>query len=371
MKKLYLMLSAITVAAACADAGVSIKFTEQQPAGTSLTMTQIPLFDLMTAKRQSDLRLRIDTLTLENEQAHYVMSLKEPSTLSLASNDNPEPIIEFFASPEDNLTVTITGVSPEGYNVSITGSQLMEGITAIRKSARPYEQQIRQARQNPKEGELDRIFENYEKVFTDYINANPSNPASAYAMLNLSEDNFMEYYAKLEEGARESILYPMVEKTKSTVEKSIEAQQKQQALENGSTAAPDFKLPDIKGTETSLSDFRGKWVILDFWGSWCGWCIKGFPELKEAYAKYNDKLEILGIDCGDTKETWVSAVEKYSLPWVNLYNDMNNIPENRIDEIYGIQGFPTKIIISPEGIIKKIVTGEDPAFYDYLSSYLD
>ena len=67
--------------------------------------------------------------------------------------------------------------------------------------------------------------------------------------------------------------------------------------------APDFELPNLQGSTTKLSSLRGKYVVLDFWGSWCVWCIRGIPKMKEAYTKYKDKMEILGVDCRDTEES--------------------------------------------------------------------
>lgn len=128
--------------------------------------------------------------------------------------------------------------------------------------------------------------------------------------------------------------------------------------------APDFKLEDINGNQLSLSDLRGKWVILDFWGSWCPWCIKGFPALKEAYKEYAGKVEVVGIDCGDTKDVWKDAVAKYELPWLQVYNPR----ESDLTEKYGIQGFPTKFIIDPQGNIANCTVGEDPAFFDALKA---
>ena len=131
--------------------------------------------------------------------------------------------------------------------------------------------------------------------------------------------------------------------------------------------APDFTLPDMSGKKVSIADFRGKWVVLDFWGSWCRWCIKGFPELKEAYAKYKAKgLEVIGIDCGDTDDAWKAAVKQYELPWIQLYNgDDKSLPEK-----YMVQGYPTKIIINPEGKVVNVTTGDDPKFYDILADLI-
>ena len=143
-----------------------------------------------------------------------------------------------------------------------------------------------------------------------------------------------------------------------------EEQEKAKAKENVSEGkpAPDFTLKDLQGKDLTLSSLRGKYVVLDFWGSWCGWCIKGIPEMKKYYEKYKGKMEILGIDCRDTEEKWKEAVEKHELPWLHVRNDGN--PD--VSTLYAIEGYPTKIVIDPEGKIAKIVVGEDPAFYEYL-----
>ena len=126
--------------------------------------------------------------------------------------------------------------------------------------------------------------------------------------------------------------------------------------------APVFTLNDLNGKPLSLTSLRGKYVILDFWGSWCIWCIKGMPKMKEYYAKYPGKFEILGIDCNDTEEKWRAAVQKYELPWLHVYCPK----ESTLLEDYGIQGFPTKIIVGPDGKIVKTIIGEDPSFYSLL-----
>lgn len=139
------------------------------------------------------------------------------------------------------------------------------------------------------------------------------------------------------------------------------------ATEAQSVAAPDFRLPDMDGKMVSLSDYRDKWVVIDFWGSWCGWCIKGMPKLKEVYKKYDGKLEIIGVDCGDAPQAWRQAVEELQLPWVQLYNGMQ---EDGPLVDYQVQGFPTKVIVDPEGNIADYIVGEDPAFYTRLAELI-
>ena len=132
--------------------------------------------------------------------------------------------------------------------------------------------------------------------------------------------------------------------------------------------APNFELPDLQGNPRKLSSLRGKYVIIDFWGSWCVWCIRGFPAMKDVYAKYKDDLEILGVDCQDSERKWRTAVEQYDLPWLQV-----RCPDDMMSDLaqmYGIEGFPTKAVVSPEGKLLKVVVGEDPAFYTYLDELL-
>lgn len=138
----------------------------------------------------------------------------------------------------------------------------------------------------------------------------------------------------------------------------------EQTITADADLAPDFELPDLQGNPLKLSSLRGKYVVLDFWGSWCIWCIRGIPSMKEAYAKYKDKMEILGVDCRDSEKKWKAAVDEYQLPWLQV-----RCPDKQLQmlaEQYNIEGFPTKVVIDPEGKIAKVIVGEDPDFYTYL-----
>lgn len=131
--------------------------------------------------------------------------------------------------------------------------------------------------------------------------------------------------------------------------------------------APEFTLQSLDGKAVRLKDFRGKYVVLDFWGSWCPWCIKGFPALKTFYAKHKGKVEIISIDCGDTEDQWRKAVDEHSLPWVNVKNGEAG---SDITNAYGISGFPTKFIISPKGEMMAVAVGDDPSFFTKLEEII-
>lgn len=127
--------------------------------------------------------------------------------------------------------------------------------------------------------------------------------------------------------------------------------------------APDFTLPTPDGrTMTIGSALDGKYLLLDFWGSWCPNCITGLPQMQQMYARYGDRLNILGIDCDETKETWLGALARYSMPWLHVIND----GDVDVAALYGVTGYPTKILIGPDGRIARQFVGESNALYNYV-----
>ena len=205
-----------------------------------------------------------------------------------------------------------------------------------------------------------------------YVKAHPDQDAAAallWFLYDADETEAMEAAAALlTERARGSEAANLYKAMLAAAQKKAEEEARQEGM--AGAPAPDFTLNDINGKPLALSSLRGKWVIIDFWGSWCKWCIKGIPDMKEYYAKYSDKLEILGVDCNDTVEKWKAAVQEYELPWVHVYWDKDDENGDNPLALYGVRGFPTKVIVDPKGNVAKVIVGEDPAFYDYLDKVL-
>lgn len=213
------------------------------------------------------------------------------------------------------------------------------------------------------------VKEQNEKFFA-YIAQHANEEATATLVTDFEDPADMEKAKNmLSETIRNGRMKDLYEPVFEQVKKQKEMEEKSAKLQAAGVEAPDFTLKDIEGNDFTLSSLRGKYVILDFWGSWCGWCIKGMPQMKEYYKKYAGKFEIVGVDCNDTDQKWKDAVKKHELPWQHVYNPRANSEEEQAKSVlgkYGITGFPTKIIISPEGKIVKTIVGEDPAFYTLL-----
>ena len=114
--------------------------------------------------------------------------------------------------------------------------------------------------------------------------------------------------------------------------------------------APDFRLKDLSGKEYTLADFKGKYVYMDFSASWCGWCKKELPFIREAYGKLkNENIVFITINMDDKRELWEGDVKKENIEWLCL-SDLNGM-QSELARSYNISGIPAVFVLDPDGKI--------------------
>jgi peroxiredoxin len=182
--------------------------------------------------------------------------------------------------------------------------------------------------------------------------------AVAYAMMGQAEKN------ALTPDDIESLIKTFPEATQLVVRnklgKAYEDWKVQSAVTSLGVKAVDFTQNDVNGKPVSLSSFKGKYVLIDFWASWCKPCRAENPSVVKAYQAYKDKgFTVLGIslDTDSQKADWLEAIQKDGLTWTQL-SDLKS--PNAVAELYGVQSIPKNFLVDPNGVIvAKNLRGEE------------
>lgn len=364
-KTIILSLLTLMAGAAMAQDGILTMTLPKNSGVKEVIVGNASIDRMVNTRRKADLKVDYDTLKIKGDKLVYTMKAESPSRYTVDFGN--DLVADFYMAPGESIELDVENLSPLNYSVG--GTRLMEDMSALAAQTNPIEQQyyaLVGSGHPVTEADVRPIMDAYDRAIKNFISFNPKSPAVAFAILDLEGEDFIEAYDNMTPEAKESIMLPFATANLEKVKQQLEAERTRDAIMSGSAPAPDFTLPNPEGKPVSLSEFRGKWVILDFWGSWCGWCIKGLPKLKEAYKEYAGKVEVIGIDCRESRDAWLAGIKKYELPWVNVYSG----DSNAVLETYGVQAFPTKAIINPEGHLVDVTVGEDPVFYEKLARFV-
>ena len=351
--KQFIALLAAGTAALSSHAEVKITVAASTPFD-EIIVTSCPLADLATNSRH----LSYDTLQTGTER---IFNHDVPMYFIVNPAYQDYNQIAVYASPDEDIALIID--KKDLGNATIAGSPLMDSIAEYRRKMSRYETDsisMITDREN-------RIMANYDFKL-NYVLAHRNEPASIIPLMYIPVAMAATAVDSIGPEARNSLLAPIYKRIRENVDAFHRQREAQKATTPGNKAR-EFTLADIDGTDVSLSDFRGQWVLIDFWGTWCGWCIKGFPALREFHSAYGDRCRIVAIDCNDPEELWRTYVTEQRLPWINLINGPSSSGRN-VEQLYGIDSFPTKILIDPEGIIRLFVKGEDPDFYPQAIAFI-
>ncbi|NLR80716.1 TlpA family protein disulfide reductase [Chitinophaga eiseniae] len=207
------------------------------------------------------------------------------------------------------------------------------------------------------------LRQQYDWLFSDMterikllIRMNQHTPVLMYALDYLHPRRDKELI--LAEASRLSKEYPWLSEAKQKKEDIEKAEVIARKTGIGAVAM-DFVQNNANGKPVKLSDYRGKYVLLDFWASWCGPCRAENPNVLDNYERFHAKgLEILGVSLDDKKDAWIKAIKDDGLEWAHV-SDLKGW-KNEVAKEYNIRAVPSNFLIDKEGKIVAVnLRGEE------------
>lgn len=313
-----------------------------------------------------------DSIEIKNNKFSINGTIDEPRSITLYNNselnDDGQSAVTFYIEPS-TTTITIADIQNMGDSEIFGGRtqkeyELMENrlsrlnfMEIWNESNHLYSEKEKTTDSNELSvisSKIDSLSNEYQKlrdesvqIQIEFIKENPNSYVSANALGNILKqseglqiiDTIQSLYNNLDLKIKNSV-----------VGKEIDQELKYYYGSRVGVSAPDFSLIDENGEILELSSLKGKYVLLDFWASWCVPCIEDFPQLKEIYKNYSADLEIVGISRDENSEQWKNAIQKYDLSrWKQLSLKDNH--DTQLIKQYFVSAIPVKVLIAPDGKI--------------------
>lgn len=317
----------------------------------------------------------LDTIGIDNGKLTYKKEFTDTIVASVVSRDKNNNIkLDKGIIPGESITVFITPGTVLELNldnrrwpeVQMKGGQINDELLKLYAKTMPIKkeafdilrklqnQDLSEEEKKGLEEKRSALRERTEEETILFVKENPDSYAALYTLSGLRNSMTLEEYIVIFNRIN-------VQLQQTTLGKQI-AQQIQIALASAvGAAAPDFKKKDKEGNTVQLSDYKGKYLLLDFWGSWCGPCRASHPHLKELQAHYGPLgLEVINIaqeNGANAREIWLKAVEEDQMTWTQILNNEEREAYDVV-KLYGITAFPTKVLIDRDGKIIVKAVGE-------------
>jgi len=287
-------------------------------------------------------KVDVDSSTIDS-QGNFMFKTKIEKSDFYKLRFNDEQYILMIMGPGENIEIAAD--VDNMYNPVIKGSSGSESIYTTYSKMKDYD------------SELQKITQEYDEKKKEYIRQfilNNLNSLSSLLFIdNLSLEKDLDIYNKLDKSL--SQLYP-----EHSLVKDLHQRVKKLTLLAIGSDAPEIDMPDLKGKNIKLSSLKGKYVLIDFWASWCGPCRRESPNMVALYKEFNKKgFEIYSVSLDNSQKDWADAITKDGLgAWTHV-SDLKYWNSAAAQE-YGVEGIPFTVLIDKEGkIIEKGLRGDD------------
>jgi len=298
---------------------------------------------------------KVDTVRTIDGKFTWSTTMKEPQRVMIAF---PQRYAEFYAQSGD---IKITGTADSLHRLKISGSKFQDEYDAYQQSLKDITDQEDDLFKNwgkvskEEQAKLEEKYAELRKAKREradkYIAAHPNSPLSLHLVTERAQmgeyTNVRKAYDLLGDQVKAGEGGKRLAERLNVLKRSMIGEQ-----------MLDFTQNDTEGKPVRFADFRGKYVLVDFWASWCGPCRAENPNVLKAYNKYKNKnFTVLGVSLDDNAERWKKAIADDGLPWTQV-SDLKGW-KNEVSTYYGIMGIPSTLLVDPSGkIIAKDLRGE-------------
>jgi thiol-disulfide isomerase/thioredoxin len=294
------------------------------------------------------------TGTLEEPSMAYLVMKVQDSTLMDTPHEKKRDVLTVFIEKGTIHVDTQDSIN----NAKVTGSASNDDFIALNSLLKDVTSQLNELQAQYRqlymskdeegmkklEPRFDELEASQKKIMGDYLKNNSGSPIALfvlgqYAGYEINPAEIEPIYNKLNKSLRNTPSGKQFAGWLAVAKKTAVGQ-----------PGMDFAQPDADGKNVSLTAFKGKYVLVDFWASWCGPCRAENPNVLKAYSKFKDKgFDVLAISIDEKKDKWLAAVQADNLPWTHV-SDLKGW-NNAAAELYGIRAIPQNVLINPEGMI--------------------
>jgi peroxiredoxin len=290
---------------------------------------------------------KADTVAVHNGKFTWEAHFREPQRVNVFF---PNRMIEFFA---ESGNMKITGNADSLEQLKITGSKTQDEAEAYELSLKDLSDQESplysnwgkgsKEEQAALEAKVDDLRMQRRARADEYIAAHP---ASMFSVSLVSDRAMMGEYKDVKK------VYALLDPSAQQSKAGKQVAERLVVLQRSAVGTPmlNFTQNNTEGQPVRFADFKGKYVFVDFWASWCGPCRAENPNVLKAYNAYKDKnFTVVGVSLDDNGDKWKKAIKDDNMPWTQL-SDLKGW-KNEVSTYYGIMGIPSSLLVDPQGKI--------------------